>query len=150
MRHMCDVAGIFVWGICQKWAMHVIQCSWSYCWLLFIGGTGEASANSLFRPSRKEFQVNTIFPLERQVLKGLFIGDTEENSALHVHCSGIFWDRALSDYDSFLFGRWPWNDHSLVSGEDFLHIHCWDLPKDRALRWCDIFNQKIVLKRPFS
>ena len=39
--------------------------------------------------------------VEKMVLKGAFIGDTGEDSALHIHCSGLLGDRAESWYDSF-------------------------------------------------
>ena len=45
----------------------------------------------------------------------LFITDTGEGFALHIHCSGLTGDSAHGVHIIVLLGRWSWEGHLLVA-----------------------------------
>ena len=77
------------------------------------------------------------------VLKNLekaFVGDTVENTGLHIHCSDLPGDRACRVDGIVLLQRWCWKCHSLVILGKTLHAHCSGLLGDRPCRVCRVLH----------
>ena len=60
--------------------------------------------------------------------KRLFIGDTGEDLALHVHCSGL--PGATTQVTWVQLRRWSWKGHLLMTLRKNLQIHCSGLSGD--------------------
>ena len=83
---------------------------------------------------------------QMMVLKRLFNGDTEENSALHLHYAGLPGNRA----DSFTWKMVLKRSFGCYTGEDCSVCSLLGLQWDKSSwTWYDNFTSKMVLKRLF-
>ena len=117
----------------------------------FVNDSRKDSTSSLFKsPRRQSFGLIWQCYLE-DGLKMIFCSGQE--SDLHVHCSGLMANRALSQYDNFTQKITMKRTFVSYTREETLHIHCLVSVEvslsgviDRTSSWYDSFTWKMFLK----